>query len=226
MKNILIILVCLFVTFNFVAQASREKDSHEHGAANVMLAMEGEKLQLNFEVPSDSLIGFEHLPKSPDQRHNFSKAISTLSEPSKLFSIPANAECLLVSVNVSQSLFSGKGGHGHDEKDDHGHDEKGFWDSLFGHDEKDDHGHDEKDDHGHDEKDDHGHDKSEKSEIHSEFHSKYQWNCHHLDDLDSIETELMNIFPRIEEIRVSWIAENGQGSIELESKDDPIRGWK
>ena len=190
MKNILIILVCLFVTFNFMAQASREKDSHEHGSANVMLAMEGEKLQLNFEVPSDSLIGFEHLPKSPDQRQNFSKAISTLSEPSKLFSIPTNAECLLVSVNVSQSLFSGKGGHGHDEKDDHGHD------------------------------------KSEKSEIHSEFHSKYQWNCHHLDDLDSIDTQLMNIFPRIEEIRVSWIAENSQGAIELESKDDRIKGWK
>ena len=218
MKNIFIVLVCLFVSFNFAAQASREKDSHEHGAANIMLALEGEKLHLNFEVPSESLIGFEHFPKSQDQRQNFNEAIQTLSEPSKLFSIPANTECLLVGINVSQSLFSGKGGHDHDEKDEHGHDEKGFWDSLFGH--------DEKDEHGHDEKDDHGHDKSEKSEIHSEFHSKYQWNCHHLDDLDSIGSQLMNIFPRIEEIRVSWIAENTQGSIELESKDDRIKGWK
>ena len=210
MKNIFIVLVCLFVSFNFAAQASREKDSHEHGAANIMLAMEGEKLHLNFEVPSESLIGFEHFPKSQDQRQNFNEAIQTLSEPSKLFSLPANAECLLVGINVSQSLFSGKGGHDHDEKDEHGHDEKGFWDSLF----------------GHDEKDEHGHDKSEKSEIHSEFNSKYQWNCHHLDDLDSIGTQLMNIFPRIEEIRVSWIAENSQGAIELESKDDRIKGWK
>ena len=202
MKNIFIVLVCLFVSFNFAAQASREKDSHEHGAANIMLALEGEKLHLNFEVPSESLIGFEHFPKSQDQRQNFNEAIQTLSEPSKLFSIPANTECLLVGINVSQSLFSGKGGHDHDEKDEHGHDEKGFRDSLFGH--------DEKDEHGHDEKDDHGHDKSEKSEIHSEFHSKYQWNCHHLDDLDYIETQLMNIFRRIEEIGVSWIAENRQ----------------
>ena len=36
----------------------------------------------------------------------------------------------------------------------------------------------------------------------------------------------MNIFPRIEEIRVSWIAENSQGAIELASKDDRIKGWK
>ena len=214
MKNILNVLVCLIVSFNVLAESSREKDSHEHGAANVMLAMEGEKLQLNFEVPSESLIGFEHFPKSQDQRWYFNEAIKTLLEPSKLFSIPANAECLLVGINVSQSLFSAEDEHGHDEKDEHGHDEK------------DEHGHDEKDEHGHDEKDEHGHDESDKSEIHSEFSSKYHWNCEHLDEIDSIGSQLMNIFPRIEEIRVRWITKNNQGSIELESKDDRIKGWK
>ena len=93
-------------------------------------------------------------------------------------------------------------------------------------DDKDEHGHDEKDEHGHDEKDEHGHDESEKREIHSEFSSKYHWNCEHLDEIDSIGTQLMNIFPRIEEIRVRWITKNNQGSIELESKDDRIKGWK
>ena len=190
MKNLLNVLVCLIVSFNVLADSSREKDSHEHGAANVMLAMEGEKLQLNFEVPSESLIGFEHFPKSQDQRWYFNEAIKTLLEPSKLFSIPANAECLLVGVNVSQSLFSAEEVHGHDEKDEHGHDE------------------------------------SDKSEIHSEFSSKYHWNCEHLDEIDSIATQLMNIFPRIEEIRGRWITKNNQGSIELESKDDRIKGWK
>jgi len=206
MKNILNVLVCLIVSFNVLAESSREKDSHEHGAANVMLAMEGEKLQLNFEVPSESLIGFEHFPKSQDQRWYFNEAIKTLLEPSKLFSIPANAECLLVGIKVSQSLFSAEDEHGHGEKDEHGHDEK--------------------DEHGHDEKDEHGHDESDKSEIHSEFSSKYHWNCEHLDEIDSIGTQLMNIFPRIEEIRVRWITKNNQGSIELESKDDRIKGWK
>ena len=192
------VLVCLVVSFSFAAQASREKDSHEHGAANVMLAMEGEKLQLNFEVPSESLIGFEHFPKSQDQRWYFNEAIKSLLEPSKLFSIPADAECLLVGINVSQSLFAAKDEHGHEEKDEHGHEEK----------------------------DEHGHDESDKSEIHSEFISKYHWNCEHLDEIDSIGTQLMNIFPRIEEIRVRWITKNNQGSIELESKDDRIKGWK
>ena len=182
MKNIFIVLVCLFVSFDILAQVARQKDSHEHGAAIIKMVMEEERLQVEFEVPSESLIGFEHFPKSQSNRENFNEAIKILSDPSKLFSKPIKAECLLVGMNVSQSLFSNEEEHGHDE--------------------------------------------SEKSEIHSEFESNYYWNCQHLDEIDSIGTQLMTFFPRIEEIRVNWISNNGQGSLELESKDNLIKGWK
>ena len=200
MKNIFILLVCLSISFNVLAEASRQKDSHEHGAANLKIALEGEKLQVEFEVPSESLIGFEHFPKSLSDRENFSNAIKILSIPSKLFSISREGECLLVGMNISQSLFSNEEEHGHDEsEDENGKDES---------------------------EDEHGHDESEKSEIHSEFKSNYSWNCQHLDEIDSIGTQLMTVFPKIEEIRVNWISNNGQGSLELESKEDRIKGWK
>ena len=182
MKNIFIVLVCLFVSFEILAQVTRQKDSHEHGAAKLMMALEGEKLHVEFEVPSESLIGFEHFPKSQSNRKNFNEAIKIISDPSKLFSMPIKAECILVGMNVSQSLFSNEEEHGHDE--------------------------------------------SEKSEIHSEFKSNYYWNCQHLDEIESIGTQLMTFFPRIEEIRVNWISNNGQGSLELESEDELIKGWK
>ena len=76
---------------------------------------------------------------------------------------------------------------------------------------------------GHDE---HGHEDSEKGEIHSEYRSNYTWSCLHTDDLDSIGNNLFSFFPRIEEIRVKWITSSGQGSLELESGDNRIRGWK
>ena len=193
MKNISIVLVCLFVSFDIFAQVVRQKDSHEHGAAIIKMVMEEEKLQVEFEVPSESLIGFEHYPKSQSKRENFNKAIKILSDPSKLFSKTTKAECILVGMNVSQSLFSNEEEHGHDESE---------------------------------KEDEHGHDESEKSEIHSEFKSNYYWNCQHLDEIDSIGTQLMTFFPQIEEIRVNWISNNGQGSLELESKDDRIKGWK
>ena len=204
MKNIFIVLVCLFASFDILAEVARQKDSHEHGAAIIKMVMEDEKLQIEFEVPSESLIGFEHFPKSQSNRENFNKAIKVLSDPSKLFSKPTKAECLLVGMNVSQSLFSNEEEHGHDESE-----------------KEEEHGHDESE-----KEEEHGHDESEKSEIHSEFKSNYYWNCQHLDEIDSIGTQLMSFFPRIEEIRVNWISNNGQGSLELESEDDRIKGWK
>ena len=191
MKNIFIFSVCLSISFNVLAEASRQKDSHEHGAANLKIALEGEKIQVEFEVPSESLIGFEHFPKSESNRENFSNAIKILSDPSRLFAMSREGECLLVGMNISQSLFSNEEEHGHDDSED-----------------------------------EHGHDQSEKSEIHSEFKSNYSWNCQHLDEIDSIGTQLMTVFPKIEEIRVNWISNNGQGSLELESKEDRIKGWK
>ena len=217
MKNIFIALVCLFVSFQISAQV-RQKDSHEHGAANLMLVIEWDKLQIGIEVPSDSLIGFEYFPKSQSDRKNFNEAIKILSDPSKIFSTPDDAEGLLTGLNVSQTLFSGEGKHGHDDHDEHGHEEKGFWDSLFGHDDHDEHGHEDHDEHGHED--------SEKGEIHSEYRSNYSWSCLHTDDLDSIGNNLFSFFPRIEEIRVKWITSSGQGSLELESGDNRIRGWK
>ena len=199
MKNIFIVLVCLFVSFQTSAQV-RQKDSHEHGAANLMLAIEGDKLQIGIEVPSESLIGFEHFPKSRSDRENFNEAIKILSDHSKIFSTPDDAECLLTGLNVSQTLFSGE--------------------------EEDEHGHKEKDEHGHDDHDEHGHEDSEKGEIHSEFRSNYSWNCLHTDEIDSIGNKLFSFFPRIEEIRVNWITTSGQGSLEIESEDNQIRGWK
>jgi len=210
MKNIFILLVCLFVSFEILAQVARQKDSHEHGAAKLMMALEGEKLHVEFEVPSESLIGFEHFPKSQGNRKNFNEAIKILSNPSKLFSMPIKAECLLVGMNVSQSLFSSEEEHDHEAEKEHGHDESSK-----------EHGYDES------EKEDvHDHDESEKSEIHSEFKSNYSWNCQHLNEIDSIGTQLMSFFFGIEKIRVNWISNNGQGSLELESKDDRIKGWK
>ena len=180
MKFYFIVLVCLFVSFEASAQV-RQKDSHEHGAANLMMVMEEEKLQIEFEVPSESLIGFEHFPKSQSNRENFNEAIKMLSDSSKLFSTPAEAECLLTGLNVSQSLFFSDEEHGHEDL--------------------------------------------EKAEIHSEFKSNYYWNCLHIDKIDSIGNKLFSFFPRIEEIRVTWITSSGQGSLELESGNDRIRGW-
>jgi len=206
MKNIIIILASLLVSLQSYAQ-TRQLEAHEHGAAMVMMAMEGEKLHLEFEVPSESIVGFEHFPESDKDRMVFASAMALLSTPSNLFGIPDEAECIPVGINVSQTLFSGESKHHEGEHDEHG-------------DEHDESISDKDDDHekvgDHDE---------HKDEIHSEFHASYLWNCHHADDLKAVQTRLMKVFPRIEEVRVQWIVGDLQGAMELENQDGFIRGW-
>ncbi len=207
MHYILLVLAGLFLPLQIYAQ-SRQLDAHEHGAANVMMAMEGKKLQLEFEVPSNSLVGFEHFPEANKDREVFAKAIATLSNPSNLFWIPDEAECIPVGIKVSQTLFSVEGEHHEGEQHEHGD----------GHDEsksEKDYDRDKEGDH-----DKHG------EEVHSEFHASYLWNCRHADDLDSVQTSMMKVFPRIEEIRVQWIVGDRQGAMEIEKRDGRIRGWR
>ena len=116
-------------------------------------------------------------------------------------------ECIPVGIKVSQTLFSGEGEHHEGEHHDHGDDHDGKSEK--------DHDHDHDKDH-----DDHS------DEVHSEFQASYLWNCHHADDLDSVQTRMMKVFPRIEEIRAQWIVGDRQGAMEIENQDGKIRGWR
>ena len=106
---------------------------------------------------------------------------------------------MLVGIKVSHTLFSGEDKH----HDDHNESKSGK-------------------DHDHEKEVTH---EEHWEEVHSEFHASYLWNCHHADDLDSIQTRLIIFFPSIEEVRVQWIVEDGQGAMELENRDGFIRGW-
>ena len=107
MRYIILFLAGLLLPLSIHAQ-SRQLDAHEHGAAKVMMAMEGKMLQLQFEVPSDSLIGFEYSPESEKDRKVFAYAMTILSNPTNLFDIPDEAECIPVGIKVSQTYFPEK----------------------------------------------------------------------------------------------------------------------
>ena len=199
MYDTIIILACLILPLQSFAQ-TRQLESHEHGTAQFLMVMEGEKLQIQLEVPSESLVGFEHFPETEKDREVFASTMTNLSNPSNLLGIPEEAECLPVGINVFQTLFPGDDKH------------------------RDDHDRSKSDkDHDHEKSGTH---KEQGEEVHSEFHASYLWNCHHMDDLDSIQTRLIKVFPRIEELRVQWIVEDLQGAMELENQDGVIRGWR
>lgn len=56
---------------------------------------------------------------------------------------------------------------------------------------------------------------------HSAFEGEYSFTCSNIAALNSIETKLFTLYPKIEEIDVDYATAAGQGSVELE-KGSPV----
>ena len=206
--SILYLIFSLLIIPNLHAE-KRQLDSHEHGSGNLMIVKEKKILNIDFEVPSESIIGFEYLPKSKNDRKEYRKAMKLLSKINNLFIIPSKNGCINIGMNIQNSIFKSnndefKNDHHSKSKEKHKHK-----------DDHDDHK-DEHDDHK-DEHDDHN------DEIHSEFHAKYAWHCENDDNEMSIQTKLFENFSKLNELKVQWVTEKKQGMIELEDKDNLIK---
>lgn len=97
--------------------AHRQHGAHEHGAARLMLAIEGNELEMEFISPAMNLVGFEHKPGNPQQHKAVRLAIETLKAADKLFVLPAAAACSLHEAEVETGLAKSEhhSGHGHAE---------------------------------------------------------------------------------------------------------------
>ena len=90
-------------------------DKHEHGAASLNIALEGNALEIELETPAMTIVGFEHEAKSADDTATLASARAQLEKPLTLFVLPADAQCVVAEVEVESPLF------GNDDHDHHGH---------------------------------------------------------------------------------------------------------
>ncbi len=217
-----------------MAATERQLDSHEHGHAQINMALSGSEVLAELISPAANVVGFEHAPGNNEDRMAITQAVETLSSGEQLFIFSAGAECSLLSAEVESSLL--QDADGHDDHDDHDadekHDDHDDHDADEKHDDHDDHDadekHDDHDDHDADEKhDDHDHDAEEKHDdhdhdahsdnVHSEFHVTWSFNCANPDELKSIQVMLFDTFSGFEEIDVSLATDDSQSSFELSS---------
>jgi hypothetical protein len=88
--------------------------------AVLRVASAGSALVIEFLSPFDNLVGFEHEPRSGEQRQAMADAERLLRDGASLFRLSAEAECLLRGVRLeSPWLPGGQSGH------DHGHGHSG-----------------------------------------------------------------------------------------------------
>ncbi len=126
--GIYLISTCLFTAPTSLYAAEDEHEEHEahvHGEAQLLVALEGSTLEIEFLSPAMNIVGFEHQPANEAQSHAIESAIETLKQPGLLFRLPTSAGCDLSSILVESSLAAqGEHDQEHSKEADHDHEEK------------------------------------------------------------------------------------------------------
>lgn len=113
------------------ADSSQEKTKqlgvHEHGLAELTIAIEGNVLEMQFESPAINLIGFEHKANTDKDIEVVESTVSLLSEPRHLFSFEGD-QCSLIKKSVDASAilnvnFDHEEEHAHEDEHEEEHNE-------------------------------------------------------------------------------------------------------
>ena len=171
-----------------------QQEAHRHGLVEMTLALAGNRLELHLESPAATIVGFERLASSPEQRARVIGAKAILESPEKLLRF-AGTRCQLMTRAVDVSNLLGGEVDAREEGNHHIED---------GHEEHADEKHADHADKGHADR-----------EAHSEISAHYQFDCEQGASLTAITVRLFEVFPAIETVRVMWVTERDQAAAVL-----------
>ena len=87
--------------------------SHQHGVAQLDVALDGTVLEIELRSPAINLLGFEHAPRSAADKDKLADARARLEQPNNLFGLPPRARCVLEEAHLESPLLD-------DQAQDHG----------------------------------------------------------------------------------------------------------
>ena len=90
------------------AQAADNHAAHAHGLGTLELVVQGGTVKASFEIPMESLLGHEHLPRTPEQKKAMADLQTATAQASYFITLPAAAGCQTKSLQVDSNMFKGK----------------------------------------------------------------------------------------------------------------------
>ena len=181
--------------------------AHIHGLGQMYVVIEKDRLQVQFEIPADDILGFEHMPKSEEEKSTAMTAVEALKEIPDILKISENAKCGIQSAPaITSTLLKERPKHKTkrvSEKDVIPI-EGGVLERRPMH--SGGHGHG----HGHD----HGHSHGD-HEVHSEFRIVYRFICKEIEQLKEIKVLIFKKFPRMQRLKAQSVWNSQFAKIEL-----------
>jgi len=205
--------------------------AHEHGAAELLLSSEGKDVQITFNAPAQSLVGFEAAAVTAEQKAAVERAEAILMAPNDLFVLEGNS-CDLIDATVDVSSIMGVGDalsqpkeHA-DHTDEHADHAEKHTDHASERAEHTDHDEDHADDHtDHDEdhasaSDNHSHEHHDHdddgdapdADSHSDVSATYTFECESDEALTRIAFQRGALPFGLERIDVLWVTDWSQGA--------------
>jgi hypothetical protein len=175
--------------------------AHVHGIATLNVAVDGNQLLIELDSPAMNIVGFEHAPRTEEQREAVGQAKELLADAERLFLPSPAAQCTLAQADVLLDLGEPESGAGgaadgaHDHGDEHEHEHK----------------HDNEHEHEHEHDAHHGSDGA----VHADGHGDYAFDCARPERLTELDVRVFARLPGIEQLQVQVITAQGQYGAEL-----------
>ncbi len=101
------------------AHEHREHSAHVHGKAKLNILIDSSTVAVELESPALNLLGFEHKPKTDEEKARITEVNNMLASYTSIFSIPS-ATCQQTEASIEAPY-----GHddSHDEHHEHGHED-------------------------------------------------------------------------------------------------------
>ena len=112
----ILLVVCLFFLYapSVLYAEHRQHGAHVHGAGELLIVLEGNKLELSFRIPGMDVIGFEHAPRTKEQKASIEATKVHLRKGDQLFDLTGTPECKLRRSSALFALTT----HDHEHEDD------------------------------------------------------------------------------------------------------------
>jgi len=191
--------------------------AHEHGAAELLLSAEGRDVQITFNSPAQSLVGFETAAVTAEQKAAVERAEAILMAPNDLFVLEGNS-CELIDASVDLSSIVGVGNAPSQptEHDDHADEHAEHTEQVEEHaDDHINHGEDHasaSDNHAHEHHDHDDDGDAPDADSHSDVSATYTFECESDEALTRIAFQRGALPFGLERIDVFWVTDWSQGA--------------
>ena len=211
-KPITVLLTSLIAALSsFQILAVETLDSHEHGSANLNIAIDNKVIAIHFESPAVNIIGFEYQPNDEAQRSLISAAKSKLSNFVNSYELQGEPNCLMISSSADWVSEHSESEHSESEHSESEHSES-------------EHSESEHSESEHSEQDETVGASLETE--HAEFVVEFELQCEQINNLTAIDVSLLALFPAIDEIDTQVIYTGGQIKQELTRNNTLIKLMK